>query len=290
MKIKVIGCGNAFSNKNFNQCFLLEEGKRKMLIDCGFQVPAALNYHGINIKDIDDIYISHAHADHVGGLEYVAFMRYDWSTYPRKYNEGNYAPNLIANSELLSSIWEKSLRGGLESMEGFVANMSTYFCPIPVEDNKPFHWQGWTCNLIQQIHIMSGGMIAWTFGLFMEKTGSPTLYFTTDSQHCSPRQMEIFYRKADIIFQDCEVLGCDTVGKTVSFMSGVHANFSQLAGWDCANAVRLSSDIKAKMLLSHYQDCVSFNKDFVGNTCNWDEYTKAEGFKGIVHLGEEFTV
>jgi ribonuclease BN (tRNA processing enzyme) len=39
MKITVIGAGNAFSEENFNQSFLVQEGDRTMLIDCGYQVP-----------------------------------------------------------------------------------------------------------------------------------------------------------------------------------------------------------------------------------------------------------
>jgi hypothetical protein len=35
MKILALGTGNAFTSKNFNQSFLLEENGRKMLIDCG---------------------------------------------------------------------------------------------------------------------------------------------------------------------------------------------------------------------------------------------------------------
>ncbi len=68
MDITVIGCGNAFSERNFNQSFVVEEDGRKLLIDCGYQVPTALRASGIDFKKIDDIYISHLHADHNGGV------------------------------------------------------------------------------------------------------------------------------------------------------------------------------------------------------------------------------
>ena len=41
MKIRIIGCGNAFSYINFNQSFVLEEGGHRRLIDCGSRVPLA---------------------------------------------------------------------------------------------------------------------------------------------------------------------------------------------------------------------------------------------------------
>jgi ribonuclease BN (tRNA processing enzyme) len=281
MKITTIGCGNAFSKKNFNQSFLLEEGNRKLLVDCGQSIVNALHYHNIDIKSITDIYVSHAHADHIGSLESIAFMRYDWVNRPKNYKEGKYAPRLIANAQLLDDLWRKSLSGGLESMEGFVATLETFFEPIPIKDNQAFSFCGWKCELIQQVHIMTGSTIACTFGLYMSKEGHKSIYFTTDSQHCSPRQMEVFYKKSDIIIQDCEC---------TPFMSGVHANYTQLAGYPEANSVRLPEDIKSKMWLSHYQDFVSEGKDFFGKDCNWNEKAKNDGFAGFVSLGQVFEI
>jgi ribonuclease BN (tRNA processing enzyme) len=304
MLVKCIGCGNAFSTRNFNQQFLLEEYDqiatpngavnsstvKRMLIDCGWTTPLSLKASDINIKSIDDIYISHAHADHCGGLEYVAFMRYDWKNRPEHHGNTDYAPRLIANEHLMKDLWDKSLSGGLESMEGFVATMETYFKLLPIRPNQPFNWQGWKCELIQQVHIMTGSSVASTYGLFMSKSGHKSVYFTTDSQHCSPKQMEIFYKKADIIFQDCECLGCNMKDRGFLFGSGVHANYAQLAGWENANAVKLSPEIKKKMHLSHYQDFVSDNKDAFGNDVDWDDCAKEEGFAGFVWVGKEFEV
>ena len=305
MKIIAVGVGNAFSYKNYNQSFLLEEGGKKMLIDMGVRVPLALKNADINMFDIDAVYISHAHADHIGGLEEMAFMRYDWTNKPRRWddykylknprdymngNEKKYAPKLIANEMLLKELWSHSLKGGLDSMEGFDSTLETFFEPIPVKANVPFTWQGWKFDLIQQIHIMTGSIIKYTFGLLMSKKGHKTVYFTTDSQHCSPRQIETFYKKADIIFQDCECIGVDTSIKEYKFGSGVHANYAQLAGYSSANSVRLDDDIKAKMWLSHYQDFVSEGKDGFGNDCEWGNLAHDDGFRGFVTVGQEFEI
>jgi ribonuclease BN (tRNA processing enzyme) len=307
MEIKVIGCGNAFTTKNFNQQFLLEENGRKLLIDCGWTTRFALLNAGINIMDIDDIYISHLHSDHIGGLECMAFLRYDWKNRPRVYddkwtdvdernniptpvnNSECYAPRLYGNKNLIDELWDKSLRGGLESMEGFVASIETFFEPCYIEPNDYFMWEGWKCELIQQIHIMTGSTISNTFGLFLSKEGHDSIYFTTDSQHCSPRQVEIFYEKADIIIQDCECVGFNTTTKTMDFCSGVHANYGQLAGW--ANAIKLSDDIKKKMYLSHYQDFVLADKDYLGHSCDWDALAQDDGFEnGFIKTGDSFEI
>jgi ribonuclease BN (tRNA processing enzyme) len=306
MKIRIIGCGNAFSYINFNQSFVLEENGRRMLIDCGARVPLALINAGIKLSDIDTIYISHAHADHIGGLEEIAFSLYDWVRRPRSWDDyaamakrdyfdpgvtyAAYAPKLIANEKLLEELWNYSLRGGLDSMEGFDSTLETFFQPVPVKANVPFYWQGWRFDLIQQIHIMTGSIIKYTFGLLMSKSGNKTVYFTTDSQHCSPRQVEIFYKRADLIFQDCECTGVDTVSREFKFGSGVHASYAQLAGWPSANSVKLSPEIKSKMLLDHYQDFVSKMKDGFGNDCDWYRLAAEDGFKGFVAVGETYEV
>ena len=328
MKIKVIGCGNAFSHKSFNQSFLLEEDGRTMLIDCGLQVPEALENAGVDFKKIDDIYISHLHSDHIGGLEYFAFSRYDWLNKPRNVqnDENSNAPTIIANKQLLEDLWNKSLRGGLESMEGFVSNINTFFKTFPVEPNFSFHWKGWDVSLIQQIHIMSGSVIMPSFGIMFRQHKHKTVYFVTDSQHCSPRQIEDFYKEADMIFQDSEFTGVnmrlgegteyfDFEGdirvfekdsmdwltavaaevkmdkwKRFQFGSGVHANYAQLAGYPSANSIHLSDEIRSKMWLSHYQDFVLENKDMFGNVVDWKKEISNDGFAGIVELGQEFEV
>jgi ribonuclease BN (tRNA processing enzyme) len=338
MKVTVIGCGNAFSNYNFNQSFVIEEYGRKMLIDCGMQTPNALALAKIKATEINDIYISHSHADHIGGLEYFAFTRYDWSHRPTKWDDVygykdaiknvkviDYAPRLIANEQLLKDLWNKSLSGGLESMEGFVATIETFFEPVPIAPNKKFDWQGWTVELIQQIHIMSGSYIMPSFGIMFSREGHKSIYFVTDSQHCSPKQMEVFYKKADIIIQDCECSGVnfqfdegnnvykDQKGKyniwpkddmeildlmangakpetweCFKFGSGVHANYAQLAGYNSANSIKLPIEIKNKMWLSHYQDFVIDGKDMYGNTVAWEEKAKEDGFAGFLDVGQVF--
>ncbi len=304
MKIRVIGCGNAFSNRNYNASFLLEEGDRKMLVDCGYQVGAALHAAKVDLRDITDVYVSHAHADHIGFLEGLGFQRYDWirkpessklkfvnipEALPMHLDESEYAPFLHANDKLMQELWDHSLKGGMRSIEGLDATLDTFFYTKPIKPGDHFNFGAWRCETIQQIHIMSGSYITNTFGLFMtHKTTGRKIYFTTDSQHCSPRQVEIFYKSADLIFQDCECIGVDTKAKESKFCSGVHANYAQLAGWPSANSVRLSDETKAKMLLTHYQDFVSEGKDMYGAPCDWEALAKADGLMGFVEVGDVY--
>ena len=83
MKVTVLGTGAAFSLLNGNVSYLLEEDGRRLLLDAGRPIPEMLKENNIDIKTIDDIYISHLHSDHIGGLEFIALSRYDWVNRPR---------------------------------------------------------------------------------------------------------------------------------------------------------------------------------------------------------------
>jgi len=71
MHMQFVGCGDAFgSGGRFNTCFHLVGNEINALIDCGATSLVALNKLAINRNDIDVIFISHFHADHVGGLPF----------------------------------------------------------------------------------------------------------------------------------------------------------------------------------------------------------------------------
>jgi ribonuclease BN (tRNA processing enzyme) len=71
MHLQFVGCGDAFgSGGRFNTCFHLVGNRINALIDCGASSLVALNKHAIKRNDIDVIFISHFHADHVGGVPF----------------------------------------------------------------------------------------------------------------------------------------------------------------------------------------------------------------------------
>jgi ribonuclease BN (tRNA processing enzyme) len=71
MHLQFVGCGDAFgSGGRFNTCFHLVGNRINALIDCGATSLVALNKLAIKRNDIDVIFISHFHADHVGGVPF----------------------------------------------------------------------------------------------------------------------------------------------------------------------------------------------------------------------------
>ena len=272
MKITVLGCGNSFSVKNYNSSFLLEENESKLLIDCGNLNLLALHNAGIDPKDITDIYVSHKHSDHCGGLENMAFYHYDWKNKP-KVRDKDYVPNLIVHERLLPKLWENTLKGGLQSIEGFETTLETYFNVFPVKDNEYVKWQGWNIQLIQQMHTMNGSSYNEAFGLLMSKMFNESIYFTTDGIYTP--QLNWIYNEAGLIFQDCEC---------TPFASGAHANFNEISSDISGKCIDPKN--RGKIWLTHYQDFVSDNKDFNGNPFDWNKAATDAGFNGFVTLGQ----
>lgn len=71
MHLQFVGCGDAFgSGGRFNTCFHLVGRGINVLIDCGATSLVAMNKLGIDRHAIDTIFITHFHADHIGGLPF----------------------------------------------------------------------------------------------------------------------------------------------------------------------------------------------------------------------------
>lgn len=231
MQIQFLGAGAAFvkprlGNWQSNMIITADSGKR-MLIDCGTQVHMAMDSYDMSIFDIDAIYISHLHADHIGGMEEAAFTTYFTPDTPK--------PNLILNGKLAGELWNNSLCGGLGSLQGQLATLETYFDVTKIRKNETFEWEGIEFRLVQVIHYMDGYEIVPSYGLMWDVNGK-RYFLTTDAQH-APSQIQDMYNQADVIFQDCE---------TTPYKSGVHAHYTEL--------VELDAKTKAKMRLYHYAD------------------------------------
>lgn len=231
MKIKFIGTGSAFCEKNFQTNVVIERNGKRFLIDGGTDLKWALKGVGLSNKDIHAIYVTHLHSDHMGGMEMVAFKDYFDPTIKDK-------PQLIANSDLMRELWT-SLKGGLSSHQGKRLTLTDYFDLTSVPKNGKFFWEDIQCDIVQSIHIYDGYAIVPTFGLMIHDPDTGCLVFYPGDTQFAPNQLMDFYKSAGLVIQDCE---------TAQYKSGVHAHYEELKG--------LPPDIKARMILVHYQDNV----------------------------------
>ena len=227
-KLTFLGSGSAFTvgDDNYQSNLLLESPSgKKLLIDCGSDVRFPLHKLGVKATDLDAVYISHLHADHIGGLEWLALST--------KFAPGAKRPKLIASESIVGPLWTTSLSGGLGTLEGVIANIETFFELHPVDKAGRFEWEGIPFQMVQVVHFFDGFKFSPSFGL-MFKIGGKMIFFTTDTQF-APNQLAKFLNMSDLIFHDCET----------GFKSGVHAHYSDL--------VQLPPELKRKMWLYHYQ-------------------------------------
>jgi len=69
MQLRFLGCGDAFaSGGRFNTCFMVEGEAGAFLIDCGASSLVAMRHFGVDPNAIGQVFISHLHGDHFGGL------------------------------------------------------------------------------------------------------------------------------------------------------------------------------------------------------------------------------
>ena len=288
VEMKFLGTGSAFCLDNWQSNVLMsvtsDSGETKtLLIDCGGDVRHSLNEQGLSHLDIDAIYVSHPHADHVGGLEWMAFLarfdpRYSMqrrNKQPAGLRSQPIKPTIIGNWRVLQAVWENCLRGGLESLEGVEAGLPVYFDVVDIGDNESFIFNGLKIELLRVVHIMNNRELVPSYGVMLDMPGGEKVFFTTDTQH-APNQIGHFYDRSDLIFHDCETGyarddGVPNFDKP--FMSGVHAHLEELKD--------LPDDVRAKMRLYHYQD----------GTIGSPVEPRAEelGFGGFVKKGDAWT-
>ncbi len=251
LKMTFLGSGSAFTVgcDNYQSNVLLDIDGDTLLIDAGTDIRHALFELNKNFRDIKNVYITHMHSDHCGGLDWLAL-----TTYFTGNNESK--PNLYLSELLVAELWDKTLAGGLSTLPNAPATLETFFNVLPIKPHEGFAWHDIDFKLVQTVHYYSDHELMPSFGLLFSYHKT-RIFFTSDTQSV-PEQLAGFYQEADIIFHDCE---------TSAFKSGVHAHYSEL--------VKLPQEIKNKMWLYHYNP---------GKLPN----AKKDGFLGFVKKGQCF--
>jgi ribonuclease BN (tRNA processing enzyme) len=246
-----LGSGSAFTigEGNFHSNMILTSDRgTKLLIDCGSDIRFSLHAAGLSYLDITDIFISHLHSDHAGGLEFVGLsQRFD----PRCDRA-----NLYLSKDIASELWDRTLSGGMRAIDQDIATLDTFFAVHRLGKGERFTWEGIEFELVRVIHVDTGLYVMPSYGLFFEVEGIK-IFISTDTQLCLGQNYK-FYEEADIIFHDCE---------TSNFRTPVHAHYNELA--------TLPEHLRCKMWLYGYQP---------GDLPN----ARRDGFLGFVQRGQQF--
>jgi len=253
VKLTFLGSGSAFTvgSDNFQSNMLLEsDSGAKLLIDCGTDIRFSLHKLGYSYTDITDVYITHLHADHVGGLEWLGFGTHFHSNCGR--------PNLYLSHTMVHDLWHRSLVGGMRSVQSVVTDLDFFFNVHPIHENHIFSWEDINFHLIQTVHALNGFSLMPSYGLIFN-INDQTILISADTQFC-PALMAKFYKNADLIFHDCEIS---------QRHSGVHARYQDL--------LTLDKSIREKMWLYHYEPLKLPD-------------TKKAGFRGFVKRGQCFNL
>lgn len=75
MNILPLGVGNAMTKRFYHNNFLFDFDGVSLLVDCGTSLRFALQEVGIQYEDLGNVFITHCHYDHVGGLEELVTRR-----------------------------------------------------------------------------------------------------------------------------------------------------------------------------------------------------------------------
>lgn len=233
-----IGVGGAFSKRHYQNNLLVVKGDDHLLVDCGTRTPQAFYELGCPLARVRNFYVTHTHADHIGGLEEAMLVgRYGTAIKPRIWiSEG-----------FQSILWDNALRGGSgfnEEKDGAPLEFADFWevhrpraRPEAPREALEFEVGGIRLRTFRTLHIPALAprwqKAFWSTGLVIDER----VVFTGDTRFDRGLFEEVASQPGiEAIFHDCQFLP----------PGGVHASLEELA--------QLPPEVREKTVLMHYGD------------------------------------
>ena len=254
MKLTFLGISGALSTE-YNSNMIIENGKDVMLFDCGEDIMHSLKDAGRTPEELNAVYISHLHYDHVGGLSWMGY--YFYFILKKRLT-------LYIHESMVSDLWSM-LRPAMEKLNGHERVTLDEYFNIVTFDNKKVVARSFTFDPVKQLHVSTPHGNMYSYGAVFMSSVSTGKYWKTD-----PTSSKIFISSDskfvkipdysyEYIFCDCDVMNLGTV----------HPDYNDLKKYD--------KHIKKNMWLYHYTDLGDGMPDAV-----------ADGFAGFVKQGQVF--
>jgi len=255
LSIFFVGVGSAFAMEHYQTSILIAKGDTHILVDCGENGPLALNSHGIDVSDIQTLFVTHLHSDHVAGVGHLALKNY----YVARPFMKKPKLRCIVNEHMQQLMWDKALSAGLMYNEIIGEELAR---PLCFEDYFTVVRPTWKqiqprevwevkigeikLEIFRTLHIPQQAP-TWdaafpSYGLMIDDR----VFYSGDSQF-DPSLIDQ-YKHAEAFFHDVQF-----------FPGAVHAPLADLK--------KLPEDIKKKMFLMHYAD--NFEEQEIGGFAGW---------------------
>lgn len=199
---------------------------RTLLIDCGRTTPDDMARAGVAWTDIDAIYISHLHGDHIYGLEEAGFVG--------RYVLGRKPHLILPDAAVARDLWEQVLQGTMRQGGERDYALDDYFTWETVDPaDRTFRFNGLRMTVYPTRHVEN----KLSFGLVIGEARQ--VVYTADTLFDGERLAAFAAQGCQAIFHDCQLL---------HFEDKVHASLQELE--------TLDETTRSRVYLMHYGDNV----------------------------------